>query len=67
MPAVSKNQQIAMAIAEHDPEKLNPENRGLLKMKRSDLHDFASTPRKGLPKKVSKRRHGPFDLLSRNM
>lgn len=49
MPAVSKAQQAAMAIAEHEPEKLNPENRGLLKMKKSDLHDFASTPTKHLP------------------
>lgn len=49
MPAKSQAQQIAMAIAEHEPEKLNPENRGLLDMKKSDLHDFASTPRKGLP------------------
>jgi hypothetical protein len=49
MPAVSKKQQIAMAIAEHDPSKLNADNRGLLKMSHQQLHDFASTPRKGLP------------------
>lgn len=49
MPAVSKNQQIAMAIAEHNPNKLNKDNRGLLSMSKRQLHDFASTPRKGLP------------------
>jgi hypothetical protein len=52
MPAVSKSQQIAMAIAEHQPKKLYKKNRGLLKMSHEQLHDFASTPRKGLPKKV---------------
>lgn len=55
MPAVSKDQQEAMAIAEHDPEKLNPENRGLLKMSHEQLHDFASTPRADLPKHVEGR------------
>lgn len=49
MPAVSKKQQIAMAIAEHNPSKLNKKNKGLLKMSHSQLHDFASTPRTGLP------------------
>lgn len=38
-----------MAIAEHHPEELNPENRGLLKMTHQQLHDFASTKEKGLP------------------
>ncbi len=54
MPAVSKAQQAAMAIAEHNPSKLNPANRGLLKMSHSQLHDFAATPTKGLPKRVAK-------------
>ena len=48
MPAESKAQQIATAIAEHHPEQLNKENRGLLDMTHEQLHDFASTPRKGL-------------------
>ena len=49
MPAVSKAQRRAMAIAEHHPEKsYHPE---LVKMKRSDLHKFASTKEKGLPKR----------------
>jgi len=50
LPAVSKKQQQAMAIAEHAPEKLYTKNRGLLKMSKGQLHDFAATPRKGLPK-----------------
>ena len=49
MPSVSRAQQQAMAIAEHDPSKLYKRNRGLLKMKDSDLHDFASTPTGNLP------------------
>jgi hypothetical protein len=50
MPAVSQAQQVAMAIAEHAPEKLHAENKGLLEMSHKQLHDFASTPRHGLPK-----------------
>lgn len=53
MPAVSQKQQIAMAIAEHNPEKLYSSNKGLLRMTHKSLHDFASTPRKGLPKRAS--------------
>jgi hypothetical protein len=51
VPAVSQAQQKVMAIAEHAPDKLFKRNRGLLKMKNSELHDFAATPREGLPKK----------------
>ena len=54
MPAVSQAQQRAMAIAEHAPDKLNPENKELLKMSHKQLHDFAATPRKGLPKRAAK-------------
>ena len=49
MPAVSKKQRIAMAIAEHEPSKLYSRNKGLAKMSKADLHDFASTPEHGLP------------------
>ena len=56
MPAVSRAQQEAMAIAEHDPQKLNKKNRGLLSMSHSQLHDFAATPRSGLPEKSGKLR-----------
>lgn len=51
MPAVSKAQRIAMAIAEHHPEELNAKNKGLLKMSKGQLHDFASTKEKNLPYK----------------
>jgi hypothetical protein len=51
MPAVSRNQRIAMAIAEHHPEKLDKRNRGLLRMSKKQLHEFASTPEAGLPKR----------------
>jgi hypothetical protein len=49
VPAVSQKQAIAMAIAEHSPEKLNSANKGLLKMSHQQLHDFAATPRRNLP------------------
>ena len=49
MPAESKAQRIAMAIAEHHPEDLNEKNKGLLSMTHKQLHEFASTPEKGLP------------------
>ena len=51
MPALSKKQRRAMAIAEHEPNKLFKRNKGLKKMSKSQLHDFASTKEKGLPKK----------------
>lgn len=50
MPAVSKAMREAMAIAEHHPEKLYKRNRGMLKMTHSQLHDFAATKERGLPK-----------------
>lgn len=56
MPAVSKAQGIAMAIAEHHPEELNEKNKGLADMTHKQLHDFASTPRKGLPSYVHARK-----------
>jgi hypothetical protein len=52
MPSVSKNQRRAMAIAEHNPSKLHKKNMGLLKMTHDQLHDFATTTEKGLPKKA---------------
>lgn len=54
MPAESKAQRIAMAIAEHHPEELNAANKGLADMTHKQLHDFASTPEKGLPEHVHK-------------
>jgi hypothetical protein len=49
MPAVSQKQQIAMAIAEHDPGKLHAENKGMLNMSHQQLHDFAATSHKNIP------------------
>lgn len=43
-----------MAIAEHHPEKLYKKNRDLLRMTHQQLHDFASTPEKGLPERKKK-------------
>jgi hypothetical protein len=51
MPAKSKKQRIAMAIAEHHPEELYARNKGLANMTKSQLHDFAATKEKGLPVK----------------
>lgn len=48
MPAKSIAQRKLMAIAEHHPEEVNAANRGVLKMSRQQLHDFADT--KGLKK-----------------
>ena len=56
MPAKSKKQRRAMAIAEHHPEKLYKRNRGMLEMEKSELHDFAETREKGLPRKKPARR-----------
>jgi len=52
MPAKSRAQQIAMAIAEHEPDKLYGRNKGMLKMSKGQLHDFASGSMKGKPKKM---------------
>ena len=46
MPATSPEQRKAMAIAEHDPDKLYSRNSGMLKMSQAQLSEFAST--KGL-------------------
>jgi hypothetical protein len=51
MPAESKAQRQVAAIAEHAPEKLYKRNKGLKKMSKEQLHDFASTSEKNLPKK----------------
>jgi len=54
MPAKSKAQAIAAAIAEHAPSKLYARNQGLAKMTTSQQHEFAATPRKSLPRHVKK-------------
>jgi hypothetical protein len=56
MPAKSKKQQIAMAIAEHSPGELFERNKSMLSMTHQQLHDFAATPRKGLPVTAKKKK-----------
>ncbi len=51
MPATSQAQAKMMAIAENAPGKLYKKNKGVLKMSGDQLSEFASTPRKGLPKR----------------
>lgn len=54
MPAVSEKQRKMFAIAEHNPDKLYAKNRGVLGMKKRQMHEFASTGENGLPSKVSR-------------
>jgi hypothetical protein len=49
MPAKSKKQRRAMGIAEHHPEKLLKKNKGLAKMSKKQLHEFAETKESKLP------------------
>lgn len=53
MPSTSTAERRAMAIAEHHPDELYARNRRLLKLTHAQLHDFASTPEKGLPPHVT--------------
>jgi hypothetical protein len=64
MPATSKAQRQLMAIAEHHPSEVSAKNRGVLKMSHQQLHDFAATKQKGLPKHV-KQRGKPLSSLAR--
>ena len=54
MPAESVAQRQAMAIALHHPEQLYERNKGLKEMTQKQLHEFASTPEKGLPERKKK-------------
>jgi hypothetical protein len=67
MPAVSKAQREAIAIAEHHPDELYARNRGLLKMSQGQLHDFAATPQKGLPGHVPQQSNPVRDETMRQM
>lgn len=46
---------MATAIALHAPEKLYKRNKGLLKMSKSSLHEFAATKRSKLPMRAKPR------------
>jgi len=61
MPAVSKKQRRAMAIAEHDPDKLYARNKGLKKMSKKQLHKYASTKEKGLQYASTKKKRLHWD------
>ncbi len=50
MPAVSKAQQRLMGMAMSNPKEIYPENEGVLGMNNEQLSEYASTPRKGLPR-----------------
>jgi hypothetical protein len=52
MPAKSKAEQKAAAIAEHNPSALYKRNAGMAKMTHEQLHDFASGSEKGKPQHV---------------
>ena len=59
MPAVSDKQRKVMAIAEHEPGKLYSRNKGVLKMSKGQLHDFASSVQKASSKiaQLRKKKH----------
>jgi len=54
MPAKSDKQRRMFAIAEHAPEKLHTEHRGLQDLSHRQLHEFAAT--KGLQQKQQQQR-----------
>lgn len=57
MPAKSRAQRQMMAIAKNAPGKLYKRNRGVAKMSKKQLSDFASTSEKELPrKKINKKK-----------
>ena len=60
MPSVSNKQIIAMAIAEHEPDKLSSKNKGLKKMTHQQLHEFASRVDKSKKLKGKKRKQSPY-------
>lgn len=55
MPAKSKSQRKAAAIAKHHPEILYHKNKGFLDMTETELDKIAGTKEKGLPKKKGKK------------
>lgn len=58
-----------MGIAEHHPEELHAENKGLAKMSKGQLHDFAATKETTLPvrkKHKKKPRHDSMSMVARS-
>ncbi len=64
MPAKTKKVRRAAAIAEHEPEKLYKRNRGMLKMSKNQLSDFARTKEKGLPVSKKKKKRPRAESIS---
>lgn len=56
MPAQSEAQRRLIAIAEHHPEMVKEKNKSVLGMTHQQMHDFASTPEKGLPGHVARKK-----------
>jgi len=56
MPAKSKAQRRATAIAKHHPSKLYKRNKGLRRMSKTQLGHYARTKEKGLPKRKKRKR-----------
>jgi hypothetical protein len=53
MPAVSKAQGRFMGMCEHNPQHAKGQCPSMTKQQ---FHDFASTPRKGLPERAPKKK-----------
>jgi len=53
MPAKSEKQRKLMAMAEHNPSTVSKKNRGVLKMSKQQLHEFASSVTKKTGKSMS--------------
>ena len=66
MPAKSKAQRIATAIAEHHPDQLYARNAGLAKMSQSQLHEFAATKTTGLLRHVPKPKGNRYKAMMRS-
>jgi len=49
MPSKTEKQRVAMAIAQHQPDKLYKRNKGMLKMSKEQLSEFARKSTKGSP------------------
>jgi hypothetical protein len=52
MPAKSVAQRRLMGMAEHNPGMVSKKNRGVLKMSKNQLSDYASTSEGGLPVRI---------------
>ena len=56
MPAKSDKQRKLMALASKHPEKVHKKNKGVTRMSKADLRDFASTPESDLPERIGYRK-----------